>query len=148
MSKFVIYTLGSDGFLGTNGEPFVGTKQEVEYVVRNEVVNPKNYEIKPRSFLAQWAKRQEKLEEAKAKIPYNFSPLEAEYGYTPPATQARFLLIVGEEGKRKSGHLVKAFNNIKAAAVFAASSMSKLQKEFPNLGYFIYDTGKGCYIGA
>lgn len=146
MSKFVIYTPSSDGFLEDKGEPFVGTQKEVEYIIRNEVVNPKHYEIKPHKFLNQWLKQQEAAEIAKAKIPYNFSPLEVEYGYTPPSNQARFLLILGEAGKRKSGQLVKAFNTIEATDAFARASHSKLQKEFPNLGYYIYDTGESCYV--
>lgn len=140
MAKYVIYLPGSDSLMMDGGKPYIDEEKEIKRVISEETCNPKNYEAKPVSFLKKWQERQDREEAEKSKTPYAFSPPSPEFRYRAPQDQKRYLLVVGEAYKSKSGILVKDFDTREEAARLANRSIEKLTTEFPNLAYFILDT--------
>ena len=140
MSKFVAYIPGMDSFLMDGDTPFIDSEKEVKRVITTEVVHPKMYELKPVSFLKTWAKRQEKLEAEAAATPYKFSPPRLEFHYKRKEGEKRYLLVVGDEEVGKSGTKVKEFDSRTEALTMAQRSIAGLTKEFPTLGYYVFDT--------
>lgn len=148
MAKYVIYIPGIDALMMDGKEPYINDEKEVRRVIAEETVHPKHYEAKPVSFLKAWAKKQEQKEaEVKAR-PHRFSPTSPEFHYIRPEGQKRYLLIVGDENQSKSGTLVKDFDTREEAATLADRSIAGLIKEFPNLGYFIFDAQTYGYTDA
>lgn len=140
MSKYVAYIPEFDSFLMDGDQPYIDEEKAVRKVITEEVVHPKKYELKPVSFLKTWAKKQEKLEEESANRPYRFSPSFPEFHYKRKHGEKRFLLVVGEENVSKSGSRVKDFDTRAEAITMAERSINGLTKEFPNLGYYVFDT--------
>jgi hypothetical protein len=140
MSKYVAYIPEIDSFLMDGPVPYIDDEKEVRKVITEEVVHPKKYELKPVAFLKAWAKKQEKLEEESANKPYRFSPPNPEFHYGCKEGEKQYLLIVGDENVSKSGTKVKDFDNREEAITIAERSINGLVKEFPNLGYYIFDT--------
>ena len=145
MAKFIIYIPSSDTVMTDGSGPYIDDEKEVKRVISEETVHPKIYEIRPVAFLKTWAKNQIKKEKAEALKPYRFSPTKAEFYYKPPLNQKNYLLIVADEKLDKSGILVKDFDNIEDAVKLASTSINGLVKEFPKLGYYIYDINQQQY---
>lgn len=147
MTKYIIYIPDSDSIMMDGKEPYVDTEKEVKRVIVEETVHKKAmYEPKPVSFLKTWAKKQQKKEQEQKSKPYKFSPTFIEIKYVKPARQKRFLLVVGVEGIKNSGTLVKDFDILEEAAKLANKSIKGLIKEFPQFGYYIYDTKLETYV--
>jgi hypothetical protein len=146
MDKFVIYCTASDQLMVEGQVPFIGTEKEVKHVLKNEVVDAKRYEIKPISFMKEWAKKIKKQETDNQSASYRFSPSYPEFHYRRSEDEQRYLLIVGQEGIRKSGKLVKTFASAEEAAKMATQSAVKLNKEFPELSFYILDLEKYGYV--
>lgn len=140
MSKYVAYIPEIDSFLMDGDKPYIDDEKAVKRVITEEVVHPKKYELKPVAFLKTWAKKQEKLEAEAAKKPYRFSPPSHEFHYVRKADEQRYILVVGDENVSKSGTKVKDFDNREDAITMANRSINGLVKEFPTLGYYIFDT--------
>ena len=145
MAKFIIYIPSSDTVMTDGSGPYIDEEKEVKRVISQETVHPKIYEIRPVAFLKTWAKNQIKKEKAEALKPYRFSPTKAEFYYKPPLNQKNYLLIVEDEKLDKSGILVKDFDNMEDAVKLASTSINGLVKEFPKLGYYIYDINQQQY---
>ena len=145
MAKFIIYLPASDSVMIDGSVPYIDEEKAVKRVISQETVHPKNYEIRPVAFLKTWAKNQIKKEKAEALKPYRFSPPTAEFYYKPPLNQKNYLVIVADEKLAKSGILVKDFDNIEDAVKLTSTSINGLVKEFPKLGYYIYDTNRQHY---
>jgi len=126
--------------------PYIDEERNIKKVIAHETVHPKNYEVKPVSFLKTWVKKQQKKEQEKKAEPYKFSPIAPEFNYRSPEGQPRYLIVVGNNNKSKSGLKVKAFDSRDEAVIFARKSISGLTKEFPDLGYYILDTKNHVYI--
>ena len=146
MDKFVIYCTASDQLMVDGNTPFIGTEKEVKNVLKNEVVDSKRYEIKPLGFMKEWARKIKKQEEEQAREVYRFSPTAPEFHYKPSEEQKRYLLILGQEGVRKSGRLVKDFASIEEAVNMGNKSIKKIIKDFPDYAYFILDTERYAYV--
>lgn len=146
MDKFVIYCVASDQIMTDGRDPFIGTEKEVKYVLKHEVIDAKRYEIKPASFMKEWARKIKKQEAENENVSYRFSPPNPEFYYKRGENEERYLLILGEEGVRKSGKLVKAFASADEAANMALKSASKLNKEFPQLAFYILDLERYGYV--
>lgn len=140
MSKYVAYIPEIDSFLMDGDKPYIDDEKSVKKVITEEVVHPKKYELKPVSFLKTWAKKQEKLEAEAAKKPYRFSPPGPEFHYIRKDDEQRYILVVGDENVSKSGTKVKDFDSREEAITMASRSINGLVKEFPTLGYYIFDT--------
>lgn len=140
MAKYVIYIPGIDSMMMDGKEPYIADEKEVRRVIAEETVHPKHYEAKPVSFLRTWAKKQEQKESEQKARPHRFSPTSPDFHYVRPEGQKRYLLVVGDENESKSGTMVKDFDTREEAATLAERSIAGLTKEFPNLGYFIFDT--------
>lgn len=146
MDKFVIYCTASDQLMLEGSTPFIGTEKEVKDVLRHEVVDAKRYEIKPISFMKQWAKKIKKQEEEQGRASYRFSPTFPEFHYKALDDQQRYLLILGQEGVRKSGRLVKDFASVEDAVTMGSKSIKKVVQELPDHAYFILDTERYAYV--
>ena len=146
MDKYVIYCLASNQLMTDGDAPVIGTEKELKRILKDEVVDAKRYEIKPISFMKQWAKKEKELESEKDNSAYRFSPLYPEFHYRPTEGEQRYLLIVGQEGVKKSGRRVKDFASIEDAAKMAKQSIVKLTKEFPEHAYYILDLEKYGYV--
>jgi hypothetical protein len=146
MEKFVIYCIASDQLLLEGNDPFIGTEKEAKHVLKHEVVDSKRYEIKPLKFIKEWAKKIKKQEKAEGTIGYRFSPIAPEFHYKPEERHARYLLILGEEGVRKSGKLVKDFASVEEAVIMGSRSIKQVVKQFPSYAYFILDTERYGYV--
>ena len=145
MAKFIIYIPSSDTVMTDGSGPYIDEEKEVKRVISQETVHPKIYEIRPVAFLKTWAKNQIKKEKAESLKPYRFTPTKAEFYYKPPLNQKNYLLIVADEKLAKSGILVKDFDNMEDAVKLASTSINGLVKEFPKLGYYIYDINQQQY---
>lgn len=146
MDKYVIYCLASNQLMTDGDAPVIGTEKEIKHILKNEVVDSKRYEMKPISFMKEWAKKIKKQEEENQTASYRFSPPNPEFHYKRNENEPQYLLIVGQDGVRKSGKLVKAFASAEEAAIMATRSVSKLNKEFPELAFYILDLERYGYV--
>lgn len=146
MDKFVIYCLASNQLMTDGGAPVIGTEKELKRILKDEVVDAKRYEVKPISFMKQWAKKEKQLETEKEALVYKFSPTYPEFHYKPQEGEQRYLLIVGEEGVKKSGRKVKDFASAEDAIKMATQSIVKLTKEFPQHAYYVLDLERYGYV--
>lgn len=129
-----------------NHNLFVGTEAEVNKVLKNEVIDGKRYEVKPFKFFKSWELKQRKEEESKQSAAFRFSPTMPEFHYKKSEDESRYLLILGKEGERKSGRLVKAFDSVEEAITIATRSIQKVSKELPGYAYFILDSERYGYV--
>jgi hypothetical protein len=146
MSKYVIYCPKSDQFMMENNVVFTGTEAELSKVLKHEIVDAKRYEIKPIKFFKSWELKKIKEEENDQINSFKFSPPKPEFYYKKPDDQPRYLLILGKEQERRSGQLVKAFDNVAEAVKMATRSIQKVSKELPDYAYFILDSERYDYV--
>ncbi len=140
MSRFILYLPECDSVMMDGVKPYVGSKKEVTWTLNNEVVHPKKYELRPATFLRNWAKKQVKLEQDRNNRPYRFSPGFPDFRYVAPKGQKKYLLIVGDGNVANSGSIVKDFDTQAEAYTLAHRSIKGLTKAFPKFGYYIFNT--------
>lgn len=147
MAKFILYCPTKNLVLeAENNEPYLASEKELKLVLKNDIVTPKLFEIKPATYLKQLKRAKEKLEKLEKDKPFKFSPPSPEFRYVAPKEQPRYLLIVGEPAKRQTGVLVKAFHKLEQVVAFAKRSNKDLKKKFSNLSYYILDTQGSSYV--